>query len=101
MRFVRDDAGNHQRFAEMHGRVIAPIADRLAYRHGLGSLPRCLDRNQTEIEDRPQASKAPEPYPPRREWIPLQHCPSIVSKSRKSKQPPWLNQAQPGSTRLN
>ena len=85
MGFVRDHAGYHQCFAEMHGRMILPIADRVANRHGLGSLHRCLDRSQTEIEERPQASKAPARYPRRRQWMRLEHCGSIVANVKQAR----------------
>ena len=63
MRLVRDHAGEHQRLAKMHRDTIAPIADRLADWQALGSLRRCLDRSQTEVEERQQTSKAPERNP--------------------------------------
>src|SRR5260370_27335440 len=82
MGLVRDHAGCHQSLAEMHGTMIAAISDRFTNRQGLRSLRRCLDRSQTDVEERPQASKAPVRYPRRRQWMRLGHFSPIVAESR-------------------
>ncbi len=82
MRLVSDHAGYHYCFAEMRGTMIATIADRVPDRQGLGSLRRCLDRSQTDVEERPQASKTPVHDPQRSKLMLSGHFSPIVAESR-------------------
>jgi hypothetical protein len=80
MGLVRNYACHHHGFAEMHGTMIAAIADRFHNMKGLGSLRHCLDRNQTNVQKRRQALKAPVHDPLRSQWMRLEHFSIIVAE---------------------